>query len=85
MHQLSVEQAADLLNHCDQWLAEHMPELEAQYPGKIVAIENDQVIAVGITYREIYDRFKIPEREWMPLIVEVPCPTDSAGGFLSLR
>ena len=29
MQQLSVGQAADLLQHYDQWLAEHMPDLEA--------------------------------------------------------
>jgi Family of unknown function (DUF5678) len=82
MQQLSVEQAADLLQHYDQWLVEHMPELEAKYPGKVVAIENDQVVAVGVTYREIYNRFNVSEREWMPLIVEIPSPEQSEGMFL---
>jgi hypothetical protein len=82
MQHFSIEQAADLLQHYDQWLVEHMPELEDQYPGKVVAIEGDQVVAVGTTYKEIYDQFQSSEREWMPLIVEVPNPGESEGIFL---
>ncbi|MCU0566388.1 MAG: DUF5678 domain-containing protein [Oculatellaceae cyanobacterium Prado106] len=47
-----------------------------------MAIENNQVVAVGSTYREICDRFKESGREWMPLIIEVPNAQKSEGIFL---
>lgn len=31
----------------DEWLAEHLDELAAQYPGKVVAIHEGQVIITG--------------------------------------
>jgi hypothetical protein len=83
MPELSVEEAAEILQQYDQWLVEHMPELEAQYPGKIVAVENNQVIAVGATYAEVHDQVKPSERNWMPLIVEIPGPSEAEGFFLS--
>lgn len=82
MNQLTVEQAADLLQQYDRWLVEHMDELVAQYPGKIVAVENEQVVAVGKTYKEVYSLFENRDRDWMPLIVEVPYPGETQGYLL---
>ena len=82
MNQLTIEQAADLLLHYDQWLVEHMDELADQHPGKIVAVENGQVVAVGTTYKEVCSLFENQERDWMPLSVEVPYPGETQGYLL---
>lgn len=54
MNQTSLEEGAKILQNYSQWLSKNMNDLANHYPGKIIAIQNDRVVAVGETYQEVY-------------------------------
>jgi len=64
------------LQKYDEWLAEHLEELMVQYPGKVVAIYEGQIIFVGDTESDIYQRIREADLEPMPLVFRVPCEED---------
>ncbi len=72
----AIDKGAKILQQHDDWLAEHLNELIDKYPGKIVAIMNDEVVGVGDTYQEVYQPFLESDLEWMPLVMRVPHPDD---------
>ena len=41
------------LDAYDAWVAEHLDEMAGQHPGKVIAVYQDRLIAVGNTYREV--------------------------------
>lgn len=42
------------LDAYDAWLAEHLDHLVQRYPGRVVAVSHDGVVAVGDSYREVF-------------------------------
>ncbi|MBC6477887.1 MAG: hypothetical protein GDA56_08940 [Hormoscilla sp. GM7CHS1pb] len=82
MSDVGVEELAEILQKHNDFMAEHYDELIEKYPGKVVAIEDGQVIAVGIDYGEVYRPLLKEERSVMPLVLKVPHPDDLADGFL---
>lgn len=73
----NLEKGTAILQQHDQWLTEHFDELIDQYPGKIVAILDGEVVAVGDSYKEVYAPFQNQGRDWMPLALRVPHPDDT--------
>ncbi|MBI2875797.1 MAG: hypothetical protein HYY20_02825 [Candidatus Tectomicrobia bacterium] len=67
---------ASQLQKYDEWLAEHLDELVAQYPAKVVAIHEGKVIFIGNTEAEIYRQVRETGLEPMPLVFRVPREED---------
>lgn len=72
----AINERAKLLHQYDNWLTHHLDDLIDKYPGKIIAVINDQVVAVGDTYQEIYKPFLESDLEEMPLVIKVPHPDE---------
>ena len=47
------------LDAYDAWVAEHLDEMVRQHPGKVLAVYRGRLIAVGDTYREVFEATKI--------------------------
>lgn len=74
--QKDIEKGAKILQQHDQWLAENIDQLIENYAGKIVAVLDGEIVAVGDTYKEVYAPFQNQNREWMPLAIRVPYPDE---------
>ncbi|MFP4693179.1 MAG: DUF5678 domain-containing protein [Halothece sp.] len=74
--QRDIEKGAKILQQHDQWLAENIDQLIENYAGKIVAVLDGEIVAVGDTYKEVYAPFQNQNREWMPLAIRVPYPDE---------
>ena len=64
------------LQEYDQWLAKHLDELVAQYPGKVVAIQEGKVLFNGDTEVEVYQQIRKAGYDCMPLVFRVPQEED---------
>jgi Family of unknown function (DUF5678) len=71
---VDVETLAKILEQNENWMAEHYDELIQKYPGKFVAIDGGQIVAVGDSDEEVCRPFLEENREVIPLIIEVPRP-----------
>ena len=60
----------------NNWLAEHMGEIVAQYAGKVVVIQEDRVAFVGESEVEAYRWARAASPTRMPLVLRVPCEED---------
>jgi hypothetical protein len=60
----------------DDWLAEHLDELVAGYPGKVVAIHQGQLILVGDCEDDVYSQIRSKQLEPTPLVFRVPREED---------
>jgi len=61
-----------LLERYDEWLAEHLEELVAKYPAKVVAIHEGKILFVGDLEADIYKRIRESGLKTMPLVFRVP-------------
>jgi len=71
------------LDAYDAWVAEHLDEMARQHPGKVIAVYQDRLIAVGNTYREVLDVAKargIAE----PFTMRVPTTDEARAVFPSV-
>lgn len=64
------------LQEYDDWLAEHLDELVAQYPAKVVAINKEKVVFIGETEADIYRQIREAGVTPMPLVFRVPREED---------
>lgn len=64
------------LQEYDEWLAEHLDELITQYPAKVLAIHEGQIIFIGDTEADIYRQVHEAGLEPMPLVFRVPREED---------
>ncbi|HID31527.1 MAG TPA: hypothetical protein EYP19_16210 [Desulfobacterales bacterium] len=64
------------LQKYDEWLAEHLDELVTKYPGKVVAIHEDEVVIVSDHESEVYRQIRERGLEPMPLVFRVPREED---------
>ena len=64
------------LQEYDEWLADHLDELVAQYPGRVVAIHGGQIILIGDAEADIYRRVRETSLEPIPLVFRVPSEED---------
>jgi len=64
------------LQEYDEWLAEHLEELVAKYPAKVVAIHEGGIISIGDTETDVYRRVREADLKPMPLVFRVPREED---------
>ncbi|MFB2922525.1 DUF5678 domain-containing protein [Aerosakkonema sp. BLCC-F2] len=76
MSEISVEELAKILNKDNEWLVDGYDELIQNYPGKMVAVENGQVVAVGDREVEEYCAARKQAQLVGPLLINVPHPDD---------
>jgi len=65
-----------LLTKYDEWLAEHIEELVAKYPAKVVAVHEEKIVFVGDLEAEVYRKVREAGLEPMPLVFRVPREED---------
>jgi hypothetical protein len=71
---VDVETLARILEEDDRWLAEHYDEMIQKYPGKVVAIQNGEIVAIGVDRVEVCRPFREAGVQPLPLIIDVPYP-----------
>ena len=74
--EVGVEELAEILQKHDDFLAKHYNELIEKYPGKVVAIEDSQVIAVGDNHIEVYRSCRKEGQRVAPMVLDIPHPDD---------
>lgn len=67
---------ASLLEEYDNWLAEHLEELVAKYPAKVVAIHKGEIAFVGDVEADIYRKVQEAGLDPIPLVFRVPREED---------
>ena len=67
---------AFVLHKNDEWLADHMEELVRQYPSKVVAVHEGQVVYMGETEAEVYQWVNKTGLTPMPLVFRIPRAED---------
>jgi len=71
-----IKMEAKLLTKYDEWLAQHMEELVAKYPAKVVAVHEGEVIFVGDLEADIYRKVREAGLKPMPLVFRIPREED---------
>lgn len=64
------------LQEYDDWLVEHLDELVAKYPAKVVAIHKGETIFIDDTEAHVYRWVREADLEPMPLVFRVPREED---------
>ena len=67
---------AFVLHTYDEWLADHMEELVRQYPTKVVAVHEGQVVYTGDSEVEVYQWVNKTSLTPMPLVFRIPRAED---------
>ena len=56
----------------DRWVTKHFDELVRKYAGKYIAVYRNKLVAVGNSYKEVYDTAVKQGIEEPPLTMQVP-------------
>jgi len=64
------------LREYDEWLAEHLDTLVTQYPAKVVAIHEGEIVFVGDSEVEVYQWVREANLDPMPFVFRVPREED---------
>jgi hypothetical protein len=72
------------LDAYDAWLAEHLDEMVRHYPGKVISVYEGRLIAVGDTYREVFDATKARGIMEEPFTMRVPTADEAHAVFPSV-
>jgi hypothetical protein len=72
------------LDAYDAWVAEHLDEMVRQHPGKVIAVYRGRLIAVGDTYREVFDATKARGIAEEPFTMRVPTTDEARAVFPSV-
>jgi hypothetical protein len=73
---VDVETLAKVMQADHEWLSLHFDEMIDQYAGKVIAIQNQQIVGVGETWDEVGRPFQESGQEILPLIIDIPHPGD---------
>ena len=65
-----------VLQEHDQWIADHMDELVAEYAGRVIAIHQGNIEIVGDSESEVYRQIRQQGLVPMPLVFRVPREED---------
>src|SRR6266498_1156924 len=60
----------------DRWVAKHLDELVRHHAGKYVAVYRNKLVAVGDSYREVYEEAERRGIEEPPLTMQIPAIED---------
>lgn len=56
----------------DEWLADHLDELVERYAGRVIAVRQGSILAVGDSEAEVYQQLCEQGIDPMPLVFRVP-------------
>jgi len=56
----------------DRWVTKHFDELVKHYAGKFIAVYRNKLVAVGNSYKEVYEAAEKSGIEEPPLTMQVP-------------
>jgi hypothetical protein len=56
----------------DRWLAKHFDELVRNYAGQYIAVYRNKLVAVGNSYKEVYEAAEKKGIKEPPLTMQVP-------------
>jgi len=71
-----MEQMAIELEKDDKWLKEHLEELVEKYPRKVIAVLDQQIVAVGDSVPEVWKAFREKYPDRVPMIFQIPTLAD---------
>ena len=60
------------LDAYDAWVEQHLDEMVRSHPGKVIAVYNGRLIAVGDSYREVFDAVRKQGLKETPFTLRVP-------------
>jgi hypothetical protein len=72
------------LDAYDAWVAEHLDEMVRRHPGRVIAVYQGNLIAVGDTYREVFDAAKARGITDEPFTMRVPTADEAHAVFPSV-
>jgi hypothetical protein len=61
---------------CDEWVTGHLDEMVRKYPGKVIAVYGNKLVAVADTYKEVFAAARAQGIKEQPLAMEVPKAED---------
>jgi hypothetical protein len=73
------------LDAYDAWVAEYLDEMVRRYPGKVIAVYQGRLLAVGDTYREVFDATKARGITEEPFTMRVPTTDEARAVFPSSK
>jgi len=56
----------------DRWITKHFDELVRKYAGKYIAVYRNKLVAVGDSYKEVWDAAEKHRVDEPPLTMQVP-------------
>jgi len=72
------------LDAYDAWVAAHLDEMVRQHPGKVIAVYQGRLVAVGDTYREVFDATRARGIAEEPFTMRVPTIDEARAVFPSV-
>jgi hypothetical protein len=72
------------LDAYDAWVAEHLDEMVRQYPGKVIGVYQNRLIAVADSYREVFEAAKTQGIAEQPFTLRVPTTDEANAVFPSV-
>lgn len=68
----------------NRWLEAHLDEVCRQYPGRYLAVYRDEIVAVGDSYREVYQIARDKGVPDSPFVMAVPQSEEMAAALPSV-
>ena len=60
----------------DRWVAKNLDEMSRKYPHKVIAVYRNKLVAVGDSFKEVYDAARAQGIKEYPFAMEVPTAED---------
>jgi hypothetical protein len=60
----------------DRWVAKNLDEMSRKFPHKVIAVYRGKLVAVGDSFKEVYDAARAQGIEETPFAMEVPAIED---------
>jgi hypothetical protein len=66
------------------WLEAHLDEVCRKYPGRCIAVYRNEIVAVGDSYKEVYDAAREKGVPDFPFVMAVPQQEEMAAAIPSV-
>ncbi len=60
----------------DRWVARNLDKMSRKYPHKVIAVYRGKLVAVGDSFKEVYDAARAQGIKEFPFAMEVPTAED---------
>ena len=68
----------------NRWLEAHLDEVCQKYPGRYIAVYRDEIVAVGDSFKEVYQIARDKRIPDFPFVMAVPQPEELAAAVPSV-